>query len=170
MDRLLCPCLFWDKHTGVGCHFVSRGSFWPRNRTQASCIGRQILYCLRHQEATYTFIIGNWNMTPQNMPVILSWRHLKFNQQERSLPRASLIWLNSWVMTTAIYIPSPGNFQDHGKQKMLALKWTSTNTAPLVSPICLPSHSLSPWKPEVFPFVLSLLFIFIINILDKLNF
>ena len=37
-------------------------------------------------------------------------------------------------------------------------------------PICLPSHSLSPWKPEVFPFVLSLLYTFIINILDKLNF
>ena len=140
MDRLLCPCLFWGKNTGVGCHFVSRGSFWPRNRTQASCIGRQILYRLSHQEATFICKIGNWNMTPPNMPVILSWRHLKFNQWERSLPRASLIWLISWVMMTATYIPSPGKFRDHGEQKKLALKRTSTNITVLVSPyVCLPT-------------------------------
>ena len=73
-------------------------------------------------------------------------------------------------MMTAIYIPSPVKLQDHDEQKELALKWTSTNTTALVSPICLPSHSLSPWKPKIFPFVLSLLYTFIINILNKLNF
>ena len=29
---------------GVGCHFLLQGISQPRDRTQASCIGRQILY------------------------------------------------------------------------------------------------------------------------------
>ena len=37
------PC----KNTGVGCHFLPRGSSLPRDRTRVSdvsCIGKQILY------------------------------------------------------------------------------------------------------------------------------
>ena len=33
----------------MGCHFFSRGSSQPRNRTQVSCTARQILYPLSHQ-------------------------------------------------------------------------------------------------------------------------
>ena len=45
--RLFCP---WDspgKYTGVGCISFSRGSSWPKDQTQVSCIyylGRQTLY------------------------------------------------------------------------------------------------------------------------------
>ena len=52
--RLLCP---WDspgKNTGVGCHSLPRGSFWPRDQTQVSHVaGRQTLYHLRHQGSYY---------------------------------------------------------------------------------------------------------------------
>ena len=34
--RLLCPWDFPSKDTGVGCHFFSRGSSQPRDRTQVS--------------------------------------------------------------------------------------------------------------------------------------
>ena len=36
--RLLCP---WDtpgKNTGVGCHFLLQGIFWPRDGTHFSCV------------------------------------------------------------------------------------------------------------------------------------
>ena len=37
-SKLLCP---WDitcKNTGVGCHFLSRGSSWPRDQICVSCL------------------------------------------------------------------------------------------------------------------------------------
>ena len=40
----LCPWDFWDKNTGVGCCFLSRGSSQIRDRIPVSCVGRQILY------------------------------------------------------------------------------------------------------------------------------
>ena len=39
--RLLCPWESPGKNTGVGCHFLSRGSSQPRNRTRVSCIAGQ---------------------------------------------------------------------------------------------------------------------------------
>ena len=35
--RLLCPWDFPGKDTGVGCHFLSRGYYWPRGQTQVFC-------------------------------------------------------------------------------------------------------------------------------------
>ena len=56
--RLLCP---WDspgKNTRVGCHFLLRGSSWPRDQTCIfciSCVVRQILFHWATREApTYT--------------------------------------------------------------------------------------------------------------------
>ena len=40
--RLLCPWDFPSKDTGVGCHFFSRGSSQPRDRTQVSCIAVRV--------------------------------------------------------------------------------------------------------------------------------
>ena len=36
--------LLQARNTGVGCHFLLQGSFWPRDQTPVSCIGRQLLY------------------------------------------------------------------------------------------------------------------------------
>ena len=52
MSNSLWPCL-WDflgKNTGVGCHFFSRGSSRPRDRTCLPCLlhCRWILYLLRY--------------------------------------------------------------------------------------------------------------------------
>ena len=49
--RLLCP---WDspgKNTGVGCHFLSRGSSQPRDQMHISYVGRWILYHWATREA-----------------------------------------------------------------------------------------------------------------------
>ena len=49
--RLLCWWTFPGKNTGVGCHFYTRGSFWPKDQTLISCIscnGRWILYHQHH--------------------------------------------------------------------------------------------------------------------------
>ena len=56
MCAQLCPAL-WDptdwayQNTGVDFHFLLQGSFWPRDRTQVSCIGRWVLYHWATQEA-----------------------------------------------------------------------------------------------------------------------
>ena len=42
--RLLCPWDFPGKNTRVGCQFLLQGSFWRRDRTRVSCVGRWILY------------------------------------------------------------------------------------------------------------------------------
>ena len=47
--RLVCP---WDSpgnNTGMGCHFLPRGSFQPRGWNLGLLHCRQILYCLNHQ-------------------------------------------------------------------------------------------------------------------------
>ena len=36
--KLLRPWDFLGKSTGVGCHFLVQGTFWPRDRTQVSHI------------------------------------------------------------------------------------------------------------------------------------
>ena len=36
--RLLCPCNFPGKSTGVGYHSLLQGSSWPRDRTQVSLL------------------------------------------------------------------------------------------------------------------------------------
>ena len=45
--RHLCPWDFPGKNTGVGCHFLPKGSSQPRDLTWVSCVscfGRKILY------------------------------------------------------------------------------------------------------------------------------
>ena len=44
---------FPGRNTGVGCHFSFRASFWPRDETHVSCIGR-ILYHWAAREARNT--------------------------------------------------------------------------------------------------------------------
>ena len=42
-----CQAPLWDspgQNTGVGCHFIPKGSFWPRDWTCISYVDRQILY------------------------------------------------------------------------------------------------------------------------------
>ena len=41
--RLLCPWDFPGKNPGVGCISFSRGSSWPRNQTQVSCIAGRFI-------------------------------------------------------------------------------------------------------------------------------
>ena len=60
--RLLCPWDFPGENTGVGCHFLSRGSPWPRDQTRLSCV-------------SYT---GRWTLTtvPPGKPLTLPcWIH-----------------------------------------------------------------------------------------------
>ena len=42
---------FPGKNTGVGCHFLLRGSSWIRDQTHVSCNGTQILYLWATGEA-----------------------------------------------------------------------------------------------------------------------
>ena len=43
LTRLPCPWTFPGKNTGVGCHFLSRGSSWPRDQTLVVCIAGRFL-------------------------------------------------------------------------------------------------------------------------------
>ena len=47
--RVLCPCNFPDKNTGVGCHFLFQGIFLPQVLNLPLLHCRQIFYPLRHQ-------------------------------------------------------------------------------------------------------------------------
>ena len=38
LTRLLCSQDFWGRHTGVCCHFLYRGSSWPKDQTYVSCV------------------------------------------------------------------------------------------------------------------------------------
>ena len=54
--RLLCPCDFSGKNTGVGCHFLLQGVFQTQGSNSGFLHCRQILYHLRMWEAP-TFLI-----------------------------------------------------------------------------------------------------------------
>ena len=50
--RLLCPWDFPGKNTGVDCHSLLQGIFWPRDWTSVSCVscfGGHVLYLLSHK-------------------------------------------------------------------------------------------------------------------------
>ena len=49
--RIFCPWDFLGKNTGMDCHFLLQGIFWPRDQTHVSCIGRWILYHWATREA-----------------------------------------------------------------------------------------------------------------------
>ena len=86
--RFLCLWDFPGKDTGVACHFLLQGiflthrSFWPRNRTHVSCIGRQILYHCATREALIrlsSYHVWHWSSTggdtiPQGI-FGSAWRH-----------------------------------------------------------------------------------------------
>ena len=59
--RLLCPWNFPGKNTGIGCHFLLRWIFQPRDQTHISCIsciGRQIFYdCTIWEACTFLYWI-----------------------------------------------------------------------------------------------------------------
>ena len=55
----------------------SRGSSWPRNRTQISCTGRQILYHWATREALFDPFWPSINMYWIHIPVSLSFFMLK---------------------------------------------------------------------------------------------
>ena len=51
------------KNTGVGCHFLLKGSSQPKDQTHISWIGRQILYCLSHMgRPIYYDSCLNWHL------------------------------------------------------------------------------------------------------------
>ena len=55
--RLLHPCNFPGKNTGVGCHFLLQGNL-PNPGFKPSCLYcRQLLYHLSHQERLLVFNI-----------------------------------------------------------------------------------------------------------------
>ena len=66
LTRLLCPWNFPGKNTGVGCHFLSRGSSWPRDQTQVSCIAGKCFNLWATREAqcknSHTQIFFNFNL------------------------------------------------------------------------------------------------------------
>ena len=45
------------KNNGLGCHFLLKGSFQPRDQTQVSCIGRWILYHQHHLGSLYLAVV-----------------------------------------------------------------------------------------------------------------
>ena len=49
--RLLCPCDFPGKHTGVGCHSLFQGIFLMQGSNPGLLHYRQILYSLTHQRS-----------------------------------------------------------------------------------------------------------------------
>ena len=53
--KLLCPWDFPGKNTGVGCHFLPRGSSQPRGWTRIPCSDKQILYHWATREAPWVF-------------------------------------------------------------------------------------------------------------------
>ena len=63
---LLCLWNFPVKNTGGGCHFISRGCFWPRNRTHiwVSCIGRWIFFFFFTTEPPWKLGISENNYIP----------------------------------------------------------------------------------------------------------
>ena len=70
--RLLCSWNSPGKNTGVGCHFLlSRWSSLPRNRTQVSCPGKQILYHGAIREAPPDCQMAvNWQSIGKTMLVV----------------------------------------------------------------------------------------------------
>ena len=54
------PGILQARITEVGCHSLLRGSSWPRDWTQVSCIDRQIVYCLSHQGSLWISLKGHY--------------------------------------------------------------------------------------------------------------
>ena len=52
-----CPWDFPGNSTGAGCHFLFRGSSWPRDRTDISCLRQAGSLLLRHQGSP----LVSWN-------------------------------------------------------------------------------------------------------------
>ena len=55
-SRLLSPWDFPGKNTGVGCHFLFRGSSQPRDQTWVSCIAGRFLSDCATREASFTYV------------------------------------------------------------------------------------------------------------------
>ena len=69
--RLLYPWDFPGKNTGVGCHFLSRGSSPSRDWTHISSIGRPVLYYWVTREVRVTALFhkwGNWDLERVSVP------------------------------------------------------------------------------------------------------
>ena len=84
--RLLCPWDFPGKHTGLGCHFLLRGSSWLRDQIWVSCLAGGFLMDWAIKEAlnasklvlvkiTYKY---SWN----NVLLIWSESLYKFERNE----------------------------------------------------------------------------------------
>ena len=54
--RLLCPCDFPGKNTGVGCYLLFQGTFRTQGWNLCLCIGRRILYYLATEEALLRWV------------------------------------------------------------------------------------------------------------------
>ena len=62
--RFLCPWDFPSKNPGVGCHFLSRGSFQPGDWTWVSRIGRWIVFHWATRESP-KFLFSKFGCSPR---------------------------------------------------------------------------------------------------------
>ena len=60
-SRLVCPCDFPGKNTGVGCHFLLQRIFLTQGSNSGLLHCRQILYHLSHQESPQRIKLAKWN-------------------------------------------------------------------------------------------------------------
>ena len=73
--RFLCPWNSPGKNPGVGCHFLSRGSSWRRDRTRAFCISRWVLSHLSHRGSPQNLgQLERWGKHTRNRRFFVCWR------------------------------------------------------------------------------------------------
>ena len=91
--RLLCPCNFPGKNTGVGCHFLLQGIFPTQESNSCLLLGRQILYQLSYKGSPYLPVEGK-NMVYHYCFSFLFFGH--FHQP--SLPGLAVMRLDPGVL------------------------------------------------------------------------
>ena len=115
--RLLCPWNFPGKNTGIGCHFLLRWIFQPRDQTHVSCIsciGRQIFYdCTIWEARTFLYWILWFYFESQLYirftPVILinifwSWNIWRVTLTEIYTDLCYTRSTHGWVILHCVYV------------------------------------------------------------------
>ena len=119
--RLLFPWNSPGKNTGVGCHFFSRGSSPPRDRTLISYIGRRILYHWATRETLIT-TMSLINIVPLDFAYSFSFDGLWYNFFELCLWN----WRN--CIGVRLYVFPIVSFPEYMQSCFICKLWTKHYT------------------------------------------
>ena len=120
--RLLCPWNFPDKNSGVGCHFLLQGIFWPQGPNPCLLHWQADSLLLSHRRSPVKRIVSQNKYCLVNYPQCTSWENSDWSGYY-------IYW--KWFISMVISNIQFSSVQSLSRVQLFATPWIASRQASL---------------------------------------